>query len=172
MIRFTRAAALALVTLVLAPVGAAATDYHDYFFGFSTEGLVSSDLSITPIVPDSLRLEAISFVGTYGPPAASWLRARAGLGWFPRRPFRLFAGLEIPLVEQLNRARARMLGIYLIGDVGMTVPLGWTASARIAFQVPTTALGGLRLGVGINREANLIVSLDMATGAYPIRSSR
>lgn len=172
MIRFTRAAAFALVAFVLAPASAAAVEYHDYFVGFSTEVLVSSDLSVTPTVPDSLTLEAISFVGTYGPPAASWLRARAGLGWFPRQPFRVFAGLEIPLFERLNRARARLFGVYLLGDVGMTLPLGWTANARLALQVPTTALGGLRIGAGVDRHANLIVSLDMATGAYPIRSSR
>ncbi len=165
--------AFALVTLAFAAASAAAVEYDDYFVGFSTEALVSSDLSVTPTVPDSLTLEAISFVGTYGPPAAaSRLRARAGLGWFPRQPFRVFTGLEIPLFERLNRARARLFGVYLLGDVGMTLPLGWTANARLALQVPTTALGGLRIGAGVDRHANLIVTLDMATGAYPIRSSR
>lgn len=172
MIRIARATAFVLATLLLAHAGASAVEYHDYFVGFSTEGLVSSDLSVAPIVPDSLTLEAISFAGTYGPAAAPWLRARAGLGWFPGRPFRVFTGLEIPLAERLNRGRARMFGVYFIGDVGMTLPLGWTANARLAFQVPTTALGGVRLGVGVDRHANLIVSLDMATGAYPIRSGR
>lgn len=172
MIRFAPATALALVMLAIAPTDATAVEYHDYFVGFSTEALVSSDLSVEPIVPDSLTFEAISFAGTYGPAATPWLRGRAGLGWFPGRPFRVFAGLEVPLFERLNRARARMLGVYLMGDLGMTLPLGWTANARLAFQVPTTALGGLRIGVGVDRHANLIVSLDMATGAYPIRSSR
>ena len=172
MIRFSRATVLALVTLALVPASAAAVEYHDFFVGFSTEVLVSSDLSVEPVVPDSLTLEAISFAGTYGPGFAPLLRGRAGLGWFPRRPFRIFAGVEIPLVERLNRARARMIGVYFIGDVGMTLPLGWTANARLALQVPTTALGGLRIGVGVDRSANLIVSFDMATGAYPVRSGR
>jgi hypothetical protein len=162
-----------VVLLVLASgIGTAATaiEYEDFFVGFSTEATVSSDSDVSPMIPDSLTLEAISFAGTYGPAAVPFLRFRAGLGWFPRRPFRVFGGVELPLFERLNRARARFFGVYLIGDVGMTLPLDWTANATISVLVPTSALGGLRLGVGVNRHAELLFTIAMATGAYPIRS--
>ena len=144
---FFRVVALTLMTLLIEPMGVAALEYHDFFFGFSTETLVSSDLSVTPIIPDSLTLETISFAATYGPAPVSWLRPRAGLGWFPGCPLLMFAGLEIPIFELLNQARARMFGIYFIGNVGMTIPLDWRANARIAFQIPVMMLGGLRLNL-------------------------
>ena len=165
----------ATMTLMLVVTGASAAsalDYHDYFVGFSTEFLVSSDADVSPFFPDSLTAESVSFAATYGPAAIRPLRFRAGIGWFPQRPFRLFGGIELPIYEALNRSRARLFGVYFLGDVGVMLPLGWTAEASLAILVPTNALGGIRLGVGVNRQADLLVTLSMATGAYPIRSRR
>ena len=171
MVRLVRATAFAL-GLALAAHSTFAVEYHDYFVGFSTEFSVSSDLSVTPLVPDSLTVEALSFAGTYGPAALRPLRFRAGLGWFPGRPFRVFTGVELPLYEVLNRSKARAFGIYLISDVGLTIPFGWTAHASLAVLVPTSALGGIRIAAGVDRKLDALVTISMATGAYPIRSRR
>lgn len=171
MLRSARPALLILVLVVLAH-SAEAVEYHDYFVGFSTEVMVSSDLAVSPVIPDSLAVEAISFAGAFGPASVRPVRFRAGMGWFPGRPFRTFAGVELPLYELLNRSRARAFGVYLLGDLGATIPIGWTANASLAILVPTSALGGIRIGVGLNRRADLIITLGMATGAYPVRSRR
>jgi hypothetical protein len=167
-----RITALALLILVAGAGVLSAAEYEDFFVGFSTEATISSDLNVKPAIPDSLTFEAISFAATYGPAAVTPVRFRAGLGWFPTRPFRLFTGVEIPLYEQLNRARARFFGVYLLGDLGLTLPIGLTAEATVAVLIPTNALGGLRFGVGINREADLLFTISTATGAYPLRLNR
>jgi hypothetical protein len=117
-------------------------------------------------------VESVTFSGTFGPAITRPLRFRAGLGGFPSRPFVAFVGLELPLLERLNRSMARGFGVYLLGDMGITVPLGVTADAVLAFQLPASALGGLQLGVGINQEARLLMTAGWATGAYPIRARR
>ena len=172
MLRGTRTATLVIVALLAAPALFAQPEYHDYFVGFSSELAVTSDLAVRPFFPDSLTVRSFSFAGTYGPAAIRPVRFRAGLGWFPRQPFRAFAGVELPVYEILNRARARAFGVYLLGDLGVTIPLGWTADASLAILVPTNAFGGIRLAVGIDRESNLLVTIGTATGAYPIRSRR
>lgn len=163
---------LAALVLVSSATMLSAREYDEFFVGFSTEAMISSDRAISPIIPDSLTFQSISFAATYGPAAVRPVRGRVGLGWFPSQPFRIFTGIEVPLVERLNRARARFFGIYLIGDVGLTVPLGWTAEATLSVLIPTNALGGLRFGVGVNQNADFLFSLAMATGAYPLRSNR
>lgn len=160
--------ALGLITASLA----SAVEYEEYFIGFTTELAVSSDLAVSPLVPDSLRVDAVSFSGTLGPASTSPFRFRAGLGWFPQRPFVLSAGVELPLYERLNRSRARSFGVYLLGDLGVTFPLGFSGDAVLAIQLPLSALGGLQIGVGVNSEARLLVSFASATGAYPIRSRK
>jgi len=171
MLTTSRTVFLILIAAACA-AGAGAAEYHDYFVGFSTELAITSDPSVEPFLPDSLTVRSLSFAGTYGPPGVDFVRVRGGLGWFPRRPFRLFAGLEVPIVERLNRSRARGFGIYLLGDVGLTLPLGWTADASLAVLVPTNPLGGLRVGVGINREREILFTLGTASGAYPLRPRR
>jgi hypothetical protein len=168
MLRFPRAAFLIGALIFVQSV--TAIEYHDYFVGFSTELSVSSDPAVRPIIPDSLTVESLAFAGTYGPAAMSPIRFRGGLGWFPYRPFRLFAGVEIPVVEQLNRSRARGFGVYLLADLGVTLPLGWTADASVAVLLPTHPLGGVRIGLGVNRDLDLLFTVSMATGAYPMRS--
>ena len=146
-----------------------AVEYHDYFVGFTTELAVSSDLRVAPLVPDSLSVESVSFSATWGPAATRPLRFRAGMGWFPSRPFVVFAGLELPLYERLNRSRARSFGLYLLGDLGITIPMGWSGDLVLAVQLPTSALGGLQLGLGVNQDRHLLITFNMATGAHPIR---
>lgn len=161
-----------MVALVIAPSAWAQLEYHDYFVGFSSELAVTSDRGVEPFIPDSLTVQSFSFAATYGPAAIRPIRLRGGLGWFPRRPFRAFAGVEVPLYEVLNRAQARAFGVYLLGDLGGTIPLGWTADVSLAVLIPTNAFGGIRMGVGVTREAELLVTIGTATGAYPIRSRR
>ncbi|MFW6312526.1 MAG: hypothetical protein ACOC2N_01415 [Spirochaetota bacterium] len=170
MLRFLRKGLSVL--LMLTACTAVAVEYEDYFVGFSTELAVSSDLDASPFFPDSLTVRSLSFAATYGPADLNPFRLRGGLGWFPSQPFRLFTGVEVPIFEHLNRSRARGFGVYLLGDVGLTLPLGWTADASLAVLIPTSALGGIRLGAGINREADLLFTFSTATGAYPIRMRR
>jgi len=158
--------------LVLVAGTASAVEYEDYFIGFSTELAVSSDIDVSPFFPDSLAVQSLSFAATYGPAGLEPLRFRGGLGWFPSQPFRIFTGVELPIFERLNRSRARGFGVYLIGDVGATLPIGWTADASLAVLIPTSALGGIRLGFGVNQAADLLFTFSTATGAYPIRSRR
>ena len=165
MLRFPRQVLAVALTLVAGTV--TAVEYEDYFVGFSTELAISSDLDVSPFFPDSLAVESLSFAATYGPAAVKPLRFRGGLGWFPSQPFRLFTGIEIPIFEHLNRSRARGFGVYLLGDVGLTLPIGWTADASLAVLIPTSALGGIRIGVGVNRDADLLFTFSTATGAYP-----
>jgi len=170
MLRSSRQGLALLLTLIA--VTATAVEYEDYFIGFSTELAVSSDLDVEPFFPDSLTVQSLSFAATYGPATLKPIRFRGGLGWFPSQPFRIFTGIEIPVFEHLNRSRARGFGVYLIGDIGVTLPLGWTADASLAVLIPTSALGGIRLGFGMNRNADLHFTFSTATGAYPIQTRR
>jgi hypothetical protein len=98
-------AALIAVLVTVAPQAIAA-DYHDYFVGFSSE--LSGFVQSADTLQDTVDLRSFSFSGTYGPPALDFLRFRGGLGWWPRRPFRLFAGIEVPVYEVLNSAQPRV----------------------------------------------------------------
>ena len=108
-----RLRAVSVALLIFFASSAAAVEYEDYFIGFTTELAVSSDLTTSPFFPDSLRVDSINFSGAFGPAATRPLRLRAGLGWFPSQPFVVFAGLELPLIERLNRSRARRFGVYV-----------------------------------------------------------
>ena len=166
------------ISLLLVAATAGAVEYHDFFVGFGTEVMVVSDAALRPVaeqdatVFETLAVRAVSFAATYGPASVRPIRLRAGVGWFPHRPFRVAAGLEIPLYERLNRANARGFGVYVLGDVAATLPLGWEAEASLAVLVPVSALGGVRFAVGVNRSAQLVITGGTATGAYPIRSGR
>ncbi len=161
---------LALVLLAAPHPGA--LEYHDFFIGFSTEAAVTAGPVSAPGIADGLSFRHISFMGTYGPGAIAPVRVRGGLGWYPQMPFRLTAGLEIPIFETLNRMRARMFGVYLLTDVALTIPWGWEADAVLTVLVPTSAVGGIRFGAGVNRHLELLFNVGFASGVYPIRSRR
>lgn len=169
---FCRRAVWTLMLCAVAASGAAAIEFHDYFIGFSTEAAVTAGPLTSPQIPDLLEFQHVSLIATYGPAETSPMRLRGGLGWFPGRPFRLTAGLEFPLYERLNRSRARMFGVYLLTDLALTVPLGLEADAVLTLLVPTSGVGGLRLGAGVNRHMELLFNIGFASGVYPIRVRR
>ncbi len=167
-----RRSSLILAFILLAASRPGALEYHDYFIGFGTEVGITAGPVAAPRIPGELAVGHISFMGTYGPAAIRPVRLRAGAGWYPRRPFRLTAGVEIPVFERLNRGRARMFGIYLLSDLALTIPWGWEADAVLTILVPTSAVGGIRFGAGVNRHLQLLANVGFASGVYPIRTRR
>ncbi len=168
----SRRAVWILALCAVTVTGAGAREFHDHFIGFSTESAISAGPLSAPQIPELLEFQHISLLGTYGPGMINPLRLRAGLGWFPGRPFRLTAGLELPLYERLNRSRARMFGVYLLTDLAMTIPWGWEADGVLTLLVPTSGVGGIRFGAGVNRHLDLLFHIGFASGVYPIRIRR
>jgi len=170
---------LPVLLLIAVASVSGALEYHDYFVGFGTDLMISADPSLFP-AREGFAFQAVNFVATYGPPGTRPVRFRAGIGWFPRGPFRVIAGVEIPLYERLNRAMARGFGIYLLGDAVATIPAGVRAEATAAVLVPMMALGGLRVAGGAafdssgdpGNRVEIVFTAGTSTGAYPIRSRR
>ncbi len=120
---------------------------------------------------DSLNSEAVSLVFTLGHRdyfRGFPVRLRAGIGWYPEKPFRFAVGTEFALYEVLNRAKARMFGIYLVSDVTAemtdTTPIQANISGGIL--IPLTTIGGIFLSCGIDTEGNPIAALSIMSGGY------
>ena len=158
--------------VVLFASGLGAVELEEYFIGLSTELGASAGPFRDPGLAENLRVDHVSFVATYGPGSMRPLRLRSGLGWFPDRPFRVTAGLELPLFESLNRYNARMFGVYLLTDLGFTIPWDWEADAALTVLFPVSTIGGIRFGVGLTRRFDMLFSVGYATGLYPIRIRR
>ncbi|MDH7483948.1 MAG: hypothetical protein QHH01_04900, partial [Spirochaetales bacterium] len=71
-------------------------------------------------IADSWRaIDSLALTCSYGNRTLTGglpLRARAGIGWWPSRPFMLILGMELPLFEMLSEARSRKIGVYLYVD--------------------------------------------------------
>lgn len=115
-------------------------------------------------------LDRISILATYGPGVAHPFRFRAGLGWFPERPFTRQLGTEIVILERLNSSEARFLGLYAFLDGVLEFYQGLAPDfyTGIGFLFPLTNLGGVLASFGTTRSLRPNFRLGYAWGAYPL----
>lgn len=127
-------------------------------------------------IADSWRaIDSLALTGSYGNRALTGglpLRARAGIGWWPSRPFMLTLGMELPLFELLSEARSRKIGVYLYADghayfSSSGVDVSFEPSLRLL--VPLTALGGLAFGAGYDSRRGFVWRLESMGGAYILK---
>ncbi|HNY81437.1 MAG TPA: hypothetical protein PK291_01915 [Thermotogota bacterium] len=110
---------------------------------------------------------SLDFEATYGPPFMKPFRFRAGVGFYELTKICLLAGMEIPIFERMNDFRAKLWGVYLIPEVALGFSR-WDASLRCEVLIPVNVLGGIQIGLGVNKDLKLLVSLSYSTGLYPL----
>ncbi len=159
-----------LALFALPAVPTLGLEYSDTFFGINFEGNVAVATDSGLSLGERSEFTRLSGVFTVGTRRTFPFRLRSGLGWWPEHSLALMAGTEIALFERLNRAQARMFGVYLLGDAILLAQDGidYDLRASLMLQVPVTLAGGVSLGAGINRHGNLLVRVCTSIGAYPI----
>jgi hypothetical protein len=141
-------------------------EYSEHYFGLSTTVKKYDMVSLfqgDPVL-DGVSLD---FSATYGPPFMNPFRFRAGFGFYDFKGLYLSAGMEIPLFERLNDYHAKKWGIYIIPEFEVSLSR-WDAAIRFEVLIPINVLGGIQLGIGINRHINIIFSVSYSTGLYPL----
>ncbi len=140
--------------------------YSEHYIGLSTTLIKTDTLAVfqgEPIFQDL----SLGFEATYGPPFMKPFRFRAGVGFYEFTKIYFLAGMEIPLFERLNDYHAKKWGVYLIpeAEIGFS---RWDLSLRCEVLIPVNALGGLQIGLGINKDLHLLLSFSYSTGLYPL----
>ena len=152
--------------LIAAPILVSALEHSPNFIGLGTE----VTLSLEPEIEFGQRIDRISQVFTYGPRQIRPIRIRIGAGWYHKREFALFTGLELPVYEKLNKAQARSFGLYLVGDMGVSfleqASFEYQASAIAVITV--TPLGGIGIGAVIDKTGTVSLRVAYWAGLYPL----
>ena len=155
-----------VLLLFFLPRFAFAVRYSEHYIGLSTTFKKTDTLAAfqgEPIFQDL----SLDFEATYGPPFMKPFRFRAGVGFFEFTKICVLAGMEIPLFERLNDYQAKKWGVYLIPEAAVGFSR-WDLSLRCEVLIPVNALGGLQIGLGINKDLHLLFSLSYSTGLYPL----
>jgi len=140
--------------------------YSDHYIGLSATLKKSDVLGLFQGKP-LLQELSLDFEATYGPPFMKPFRFRAGVGFYELTKICLLAGMEIPIFERMNDYRAKLWGVYLIPEVSLGFSR-WDASLRCEVLIPVNVLGGIQIGLGVNKDLKLLFSLSYSTGLYPL----
>lgn len=96
------------------------------------------------------------------------VRLRLGAGWFPGKPFRLVPGIELALLEKLNRSGALAFGLYAFADahIAPSASPNLTPTFKLGLLVPVSPTGGLCLAAGFDGSGRPTASLAVMNGGY------
>ena len=109
---------------------------------------------------------------TYGFAGVRLPRLRVGVGWEPKRPLYISAGVEIPILERFSHAGGRSVGLFVLGDVvaGFPRKSRLTAEATLVGLIPMGTLGGISVGAGATHRGEALVSIGIMTGVFPMEA--
>lgn len=143
-----------------------AVEHSTHYFGLNTEFKKYDMVSLFQ-GDRFFESTAFDFTATYGPPFMTPFRFRAGVGFYDFQSFFFVAGMEIPIWENLNDFQAKRWGFYLVPEVeiGFT---RWDVLVRCEALIPLSMIGGIQLGIGINRELKVVFSISYSAGLYPL----
>ena len=173
----TRIVLIVVVLLFVRVPNLSAFVYSDTFFSLHTEIDISLEedtdtTDLTVLESPRFDIDAYSLILDFGPASFPLdLRLRGGIGWFPKEPFRLIAGIELPLFERLNRFNAVAFGIYLAGDAVMEASADAAAlsgRASLSLLLPAGSAGAILCGVSVNHRGEFSLILGTASGGYPV----
>ncbi|MFP4485228.1 MAG: hypothetical protein ACLFO1_10285 [Spirochaetaceae bacterium] len=149
-----------------------ALEYSDTFYGINLESDIAVATDAQVDFSERFQMTRLTGVFTLGTRRSFPFRFRMGVGWWPRQPVALMAGTELAIFERLNRAKARMFGVYTLADGNLLLDDGIDYQLRLslALQIPVSLAGGMTLGVGIDNHRRFYIRVCSAVGAYPILS--
>lgn len=149
-----------------------ASGFSDDFIGLSTEAFGSLAPGATI---GKTNIDSVYTVVTFGKRSllpGLPLRARVGLGWWPDRPVSVLGGGEVALYEVLSFSQGRAFGLYAFVDAMCDFCSdgpSFRAVASIVGLIPTSLIGGLAVGAGMDSSGNVVFLLKYLTGVYPLR---